>query len=121
MSAEALGDEGKAYGRRQFARFPVSVLLTARAPELGGQEIRGLLRNVGGGGLMVEFRVAMTPGGAVTLLLHTRRGPVIVEGRVVWTASADGKIRHGIAFHEPKGQGFAVDLFVAESRFERPT
>ena len=121
MSAEALRDEGRAYGRRQFARFPLSLPLIGRASQLGGEEIRGMVRNVGGGGVMVEFPVEMMPGGTVTLVLQTRRGAITVEGRVVWAVAADGKIRHGVAFHEPKGQEFAVDLFVAESRFERPT
>ena len=72
--------------------------------------------NVGGGGLMAEFPVDMAPREAVSLVLETRRGPLEVDGRVVWTAAANGKIRHGVAFWEPKGQEFAVDLFVSESR-----
>lgn len=121
MSVEALPDEGRACGRRQFARFPISLPLTGRASQPGGEEIRATVRTVSGGGLMAELRVEMTPGRAVTLVLQTRRGSVTSGGRVVWAAAGQGTIRHGVAFHQPKGQDFAVDLFVAESRFERPT
>jgi hypothetical protein len=35
---------------------------------------------------------------------------------VVWTASSRQQIRHGVAFPEPKGHDFAMDLFLGENR-----
>ncbi len=65
---------------------------------------------------MAEFPVQMVSGSTLGLTLQTPWGPLEVEGRVVWTAVAQGKVRHGVAFPEPKEQDFAVDLFVAGSR-----
>ncbi len=65
---------------------------------------------------MAEFPVEMVPGSSMDLVLQTRWGPLEVEGTVVWASASEGKIFHGVAFPEPKGQDFAVDLFVAESR-----
>jgi len=116
VATEDVSQARKNVGQRRFARFPVVLPVIGRAAQSGGKEIRGMVWNVGGGGLMAEFPVDMAPREAVSLLLETRRGLLEVDGRVVWTAAANGKIRHGVAFREPKGQEFAVDLFVSESR-----
>lgn len=116
VATEDVSQARKNVGQRRFARFPVVLPVIGRAAQSGGKEIRGMAWNVGGGGLMAEFPVDMAPREAVSLVLETRRGPLEVDGRVVWTAAANGKIRHGVAFWEPKGQEFAVDLFVSESR-----
>ena len=101
-------------GRRRYARFPVSLLILVRAKQFPGRGIPGTVRNIGAGGLMAEFPVQMVPGSAMRLLLQTRGGPLTEEGQVVWTAVTPGAVRHGVAFPEPKGQDFAVDLFVTD-------
>lgn len=100
--------------KRRFARFPVSLPVLARAEHSPGQDVAGTVRDIGAGGLMAEFPVDMVPRSTIRLLLQTRRGPLEMEGRVVWTAATQGMIRHGVAFPEPKHQDFAIDLFLAE-------
>ena len=102
--------------RRRFARFPISLPVLARAGHASGQEVGGTVRDIGAGGLMADFPVEMAPRSAIWLLLQRRRGPLEMKGRVVWTAVTQGMIRHGVAFPEPKGQDFAMDLFLAERR-----
>jgi hypothetical protein len=99
-------------GRRRFLRFPVSLPVMALSP-LG--ELAGMVRNVGAGGLMAEFPGQLTQGSTVDLLLQTRRGHVSVAARIVWVAPANGTVRHGCAFSEPKEESFAVGLFVGGS------
>ncbi len=103
-------------GKRRYVRLPVSLPVIGRAGQFPGEAIRGTIRNVSAGGVMAEFPVEMVPGSSMDLVLQTRWGPLEVEGRVVWTTVSAGRIRHGVAFPEPKGRDFAVDLFVAESR-----
>jgi hypothetical protein len=103
-------------GRRRFARFPVSLPVLARAEQFPGKEIAGVVRNVSAGGLIAEFPVQITPDSSVALRLQTRRGPLEVRGQVVWTAASRGTIRHGFAFPESKGHGFALDLFIGENQ-----
>jgi hypothetical protein len=52
----------------------------------------------------------------MALVLQTRRGPLDLKGRVVWTAASQDVVRHGFVFPEPKGQDFALNLFSAESQ-----
>jgi hypothetical protein len=99
-------------GRRRFLRFPVSLPVVALSP-LG--ELAGMVRNVGAGGLMAEFPRQLIQDSAVDLLLQTRRGHVSVAARIVWVAPANGTVRHGCAFSEPKEESFAVGLFVGGS------
>ncbi len=97
-------------------RLPVSLPVLGRAPQFPGEGLRGTVCNVSGGGMLAEFPVELVPGSAVDFILETRRGPLAVEGRVVWTSINQGRIRHGVAFPEPRGHAFAVDLFLGENR-----
>jgi hypothetical protein len=102
-------------GRRRFLRFPVSLPVIALVPAGPPGELTGMVRNVGAGGLMAEFPRQLTQGSTVELLLRTRRGHVTVAARIVWVAPANGTVRHGCAFPEPKAESFAVELFVGGS------
>lgn len=102
--------------RRRFERLPVSVPALCRTPQFRGTEVRGIVRYVSAGGLMVELPVEVVPGSLIRLILPTRSGPLEVEGRVMWTAVNGTTIRHGLAFREPKAPDFAVDLFLGEKR-----
>jgi hypothetical protein len=62
---------------------------------------------------MAEFPVQMVAGSTLNLSLHTRWGPIDVDAKVVWTAVIEDKVRHGVAFPEPKDQDFALGLFTA--------
>jgi hypothetical protein len=102
--------------RRRFPRLPVSLAVSGEAPEWSGQALRGTLCNVGAGGMMMELPVEMVPGSAMRAVLETRCGRMEVEGRVVWTCATGTRVRHGLAFPEPKDPDFALDLFLAENR-----
>ncbi|MGE5850344.1 MAG: PilZ domain-containing protein [Candidatus Methylomirabilota bacterium] len=103
-------------GRRRFGRFPVSLPVTGRSPQIGGEELRGLVRTVGAGGIMVEFPAEVPPGSTIHLVLEIRLGPLPVECRVVWARATAGTVRHGLAFLEYMGRNFATDLFIEEHR-----
>jgi len=80
--------------------------------------LRGMVRSVGPGGLMVEFPVAVVRDSILRLALQTGLGPLEVQGRVVWTAATGNTIRHGLAFPEPKSPDFTAGLHIAESQSE---
>ena len=107
-------------GRRQFARFPVSYAALLRDERFPDRKVSGMVRDIGDGGLMVELPVQLPSGGDMGLLLQTQRGPLPVEGQVVWAAATKDMIRYGIAFPEPKDMGFALDLFLTEGGKGRP-
>jgi len=106
---------------RRFARFRVCMPVIGRAGRssktaVQGRTMRGVVRSVGAGGLMVEFPVQMAPGRDIGLVLQRRHGPLTMKGRVVWTSPTRGMVRHGFAFLEPQWPGFAMDLFLDENR-----
>ncbi len=102
-------------GHRRFVRLPVAVPVVGWAAQLGETELRGTVRNVSGGGLMAEFPVQIVPGTVMALMLQTRHGPLALTGQIAWADPPGNAIRHGIAFAEPKGHDFAMDLFLSES------
>jgi hypothetical protein len=108
------GDQvgGRAY-RRRFERVPVALPVMGRAPQFPGIALRGMARYVGAGGMMVEFPVEVVQGTVLQVIFSTPRGPLEMEGEIVWTSSHGGVIRHGLAFPEPKDLAF-VELVVGE-------
>jgi len=78
--------------------------------------LRGVVRYIAAGGLMVELPLEVVPGSTLRVLLQTRRGPREVEGRVVWSAATGGTVRHGLAFSEALGSEFLEEFFREESR-----
>ena len=107
-----------AASRRQFTRIPVSLPVIGRAPQFQEMVLRGMVRSVGPGGLMVEFPVVVVRDSILRLDLQTGLGPLEVQGRVVWIATTGNTIRHGLAFPEPKSPDFAAGLHIAESQSE---
>ncbi len=110
-----MSERTQTLGHRRFVRLPVAVPVLGRAAQVGETELRGTVRNVSGGGLMAEFPVQIEPESRVSLVLHTRRGPLPVTGHVAWADPPGEAIRHGIAFENPKGHDFARELFLSES------
>ena len=102
--------------RRRHVRLPVLLPAVGRMMDVQSDEIRGTVRNVSAGGILAEFPVEMPAGKPVHVVLSSRRGPVEVEGKVVWVRGVGLGIHHGIAFPEPKARDFALDLFLAEHR-----
>ena len=116
MGSQGAGQTTENLWRRRFPRLPVSLAVNGEASEWSGQALRGNLCNVGAGGMMMELPVELVPGSAMRAVLETRRGRMEVEGRVVWTCATGDRVRHGLAFPEPKDPDFALDLFLAENR-----
>ncbi len=102
-------------GRRRFVRYPVTLAVTAQAAQFPGHGLQGTVRDIGRGGLMAEFPVALVQGSVVELTLRTRSGLVRETSRVVWVKTVEGHARHGFAFPEPKPREYAVDLYRHES------
>ncbi len=102
-------------GHRRFGRLPVAMPVTGQAAQSGEPDLQGTARNVSGGGLMAEFPVQLVPESRVSLVLHPRKGPLPVKGHVVWADPPGNAVRHGIAFENPKGHDFAIELFLSES------
>lgn len=101
---------------RRFERIAVSLSATVWASQFQGMGIRGVIRYIAAGGLMVELPVEVVPGSTLRVLFQTPQGPQEVEGRVVWTAFKGSKVRHGLAFPEPRGPEFLEQLFREEDR-----
>ncbi len=116
MADESVPSTSETPRRRQYLRVPVSLPVLGRAPQFPGEALRGMVLNVSGGGMLAEFPVELVPGSVADFVIQTRHGEQEVEGRVVWISIAKGRIRHGVAFPEPKGQAFAMDLFLGENR-----
>ena len=118
-SDAATADEGDQEGGRgyirRFERVPVALPVIGQAPQFLGTALRGMARYVGAGGMMLEFPVEVVQGTVLRVILSTPRGPLEVEGEIVWTSSQshEGLVRHGLAFREPRDPGF-VDLVVGE-------
>ena len=102
--------------QRRFARFPVSLPVTGRAPQITGSILIGIVRSVGSGGMLAEFPLEVPVGSVMHVVLQRQRGPVEIECRVAWTARAGVVIRHGLAFLTPQPPGFAEDPFLDEPR-----
>lgn len=105
-------------GERRFPRFEVALPVVGRVPQFPERDIHGTVRNIGRGGLMAEFPVELVSGSFVDLTLHTRNGLQEEAGRVVWVACAGATVRHGLAFSEPKGRDYMVDLFLGQQHGE---
>lgn len=117
-SADGMIEPGSHYGERRFARFRVDVPVVAQASQFPDRKLHGMIRNIGRGGLLAEFAFQLLPGSVVDLTLHTRNGPREETARVVWRKLAWGVVLHGFAFPTPKEQDFALDLFLAENRWD---
>jgi len=99
------------HGRRRFVRYPINLPVTAQAAQFPGRGLHGTVRDIGRGGLMAEFPVALVPGSVVELRLQTLREPLEEAGRVVWVKTVKSGVHHGFAFSEPKARRFAADLY----------
>ncbi len=113
-AGEQARDRSQQVGHRHYRRFPVSMPVVGRAARFAEGELHGMVRNIGGGGLMAEFPVMVLPGSAVDLTLQTRHGPLAVSGEVAWAGPPGTQIGHGIAFREPRGDAFALELCRSE-------
>jgi hypothetical protein len=106
-------------GERRFPRFTVALPVVGRVPQFPDQDLHGTVRNIGRGGLMAEFPVELVPGSFVDLTLRAQTGLLEERGKVVWANCTGGTARHGLAFPEPKGRDYMVDLFVGQPHEER--
>ncbi len=103
-----------ACGKRRYARLNVSLPVSAWPLETPGPELQGRLHRVAEGGLEVELPEAVVPGTPLGVRLHTRRGPIELTGKVVFSRATETTVRHGLAFFQPKDSHFVLDLFLHE-------
>ena len=101
---------------RRFERVSVSLPAIVRTSQFRGMVIRGMVRHIAAGGLMVELPVEVVPGSIIHVQLQTRQGLLEVEGKVVWTTIKRSKVRHGLAFPEPQGLDFLETIVRMEKR-----
>ncbi len=109
-----MSDRNQEVGHRRFPRLPLSVPVVGRVAQFGVTELPGTVQNLGGGGLMAEFPVVVSPGSVVALTLQTRHGPLALTGQVAWAGPPGPQVAHGIAFREPRGDAFVRALFQRE-------
>lgn len=64
-------------------------------------QVEGIVRNLGGGGLMASFPVTISVGALAELALKTRPGQVRVRATVVWANAIGSEVHHGFAFPGP--------------------
>lgn len=97
-------------GRRRFVRFPSALPVTAQAEQFRRMTLRGIVCNVGAGGVGADFLAQIVPGSSLQFVIQTGSGTLRKEGRVVWTSPCKGQVRHGIVFLTPEDAQFAVAL-----------
>jgi hypothetical protein len=73
--------------------------------------LRGMVRSIGAGGMLVEFPVEVLPGSILRMTLQTALGPLELKSRVVWTATCRGIIRHGLVFSAAKRPDLTEELW----------
>jgi hypothetical protein len=88
-------------GRRVGVRIPFEVAVTCQHKGEPGPLISGRGRNGSRNGLLLRLPQVVPPGTTLELTLHTDRGPLTVEGTIVWVAPPEGRspggpIRHGL-------------------------
>lgn len=106
---------------RRHAHLPVALpatyTLREGGPELAGER-QGQVKDLSDGGLLLLAPEALPPATRLALRLVTRRGPLLVEGRVIWNDAGAGppphQIRHGVEFVAPLAPGSAIDLFLRQ-------
>jgi hypothetical protein len=105
-SREETPEAGPAPQIRRFARICVALPAIGWAPQFPGMPLRGMVRHIAAGGLMVEFPVEVVPGSTLRIHLETRQAAREMAGKVVWTAADGDTIRHGVSFPEPQALEF---------------
>ncbi len=101
-------------GKRRFPRLAVSLPVVGRTWQFGEGEVPGVIRDIGAGGVMVEFAARALPGSLLHLSLETRQGVLGLNGTVVWSTAGGQGMLHGLTFREPKDLRFVLDLFLDE-------
>ena len=105
-SHEETPEAGLAPPIRRFARVSVALPAIGWASQFAGMPLRGMVRHIAAGGLMVEFPVEVVPGSTLRIHLETRQTAREMTGKVVWTAADGDTIRHGVSFLEPQDLEF---------------
>ena len=113
---EGIQERGPVPEVRRFERIPVSLPVIGWAPQYPGMALRGVVRYIAAGGLMVELPAEVVSGSTLRVRLQSRQGPREVEGKVVWTAINRAKVHHGLVFPEPQGPEFLEEFFREEKR-----
>jgi hypothetical protein len=84
-------------------RLPVALPVTIRPKTRSGLSLHGRTGDISRGGLSLRMLHAFSPGTALELTLHTRKGPLNAEGSIVWAEPPERRkpgelIAHGLRF-----------------------
>ncbi len=81
---------------RAFIRHPVTIPISLRTADSGGQS--ELSQDVGLGGLALEWPEALEPGASVHIHIDIVRPPFSTRGRVAWNRPMGDRYLLGIRF-----------------------
>ncbi len=115
-SKEETAEAGPAPQIRRFARISVALPAIGWAPQFPGMPLRGMVRHIAAGGLMLELPVEVVPGSTLRIHLETRQAAREMAGKVVWTAANGDTIRHGVSFPEPQALDFLDESCLDDTR-----
>lgn len=99
-------------------RFDVAVTCRSKGP--GGLLLRGHTGEVSRGGLLLRLPQAIPPGTVLEVTLQTGRGPLSLEGAIVWAQPSEARksgelIDHGLRFtSSPWSVSLALGFLLAE-------
>jgi hypothetical protein len=84
-------------------RLPFEVAVTCQLKGKTGPPLQGQTRDISRGGVLLRLPQLMSSGAVLEFTLHTRTGPLVAEGTVIWEAPPEGRtrggpIRHGLRF-----------------------
>jgi PilZ domain len=121
--AAALRDLIRSKGevRNAGVRLPMELTVTCQPKDQAGGPFQGTTGDISRGGLLLRLPQALPPGSKLDITLHTRGGPLTVEGAVVWVEERGSRasgppFRHGFQFI-PLGWStlLSLGLFLAEA------
>ncbi len=84
-------------------RFPFDFVVTCHPGEMARSRLQGRIRNLSREGLMLRLGESLPPGTPIELILHAARGPLVIEGVIVWAQPPERRgagepISHGVRF-----------------------
>ncbi len=101
-------------------RLSFNVAVTCRSKNSGGPMLRGQTGEVSRGGLLLRLPQAIAPGTVLDVTLQTARGPLLLEGAIVWAQPSETRksgepIDHGLRFtSSPWSVSLALGFLLTE-------
>jgi len=105
--------------RNAGVRVSLEISVTCTPTGSRRPPLQGLTGDVSHGGLLLLLPEVVPPGATMTVTLHTPKGPITVEGAVVWVEPPGGRavgppFRHGFKFTTLRwSTSLSLGLFLA--------